>query len=86
MVLDIPLEEGSSVIERNKFNEGTSIAIVADINERDMIIEGDSTFVETKVGDQEFVKHLIETGLSDGIMIEVLSGVDTTTQIKVIQD
>jgi HlyD family secretion protein len=176
MVLDIPLEEGSSVIERNNFNEGTTIAIVADmnelifegkvdesevgklkeamsleltvgaiedekfiavlehispkgileegtvkfeviaaiqpgsdiflragysasgdiilekkenvlsINERDLIIEGDSTFVEVKVGDQEFDKRLIETGLSDGIMIEVLSGVDTTALIKVIQD
>ena len=176
MVLDIPLEEGSSVIERNNFNEGTTIAIVADmnelifegkvdesevgkleesmsleltvgaiedvkfsavlehispkgvleegtvkfeviaaiqpgndiflragysasgdiilekkeqvlaINERDMIISGDSIFIEVKVGDQQFERRQIETGLSDGIMIEVLSGVDTTAQIKIIQD
>jgi HlyD family secretion protein len=176
MVLDIPLEEGSSVIERNNFNEGTTIAIVADmnelifegkvdesevgkleesmsleltvgaiedvkfaavlehispkgvleegtvkfeviaaiqpgndiflragysasgdiilekkeqvlaINERDMIISGDSVFIEVKVGDQQFERRQIETGLSDGIMIEVLSGVDTTAQIKIIQD
>ena len=176
MILDIPLEEGSSVIERNNFNEGTSIAIVADmnelifegkvdesevgklkegmslqltvgaiedekfdavlehispkgileegtvkfeviaaiqqttgvflragysasgdiilqekenvlaINERDLIIKDDSTWVEIETGDQEFVKRMVETGLSDGIMIEVLSGVDTTARIKVIQD
>lgn len=28
MVLDVPVEEGSSVIERNNFNEGTTIAAV----------------------------------------------------------
>jgi HlyD family secretion protein len=38
MVLDIPIEEGSSVIERNNFNEGTSIATVADMNS--LIFEG----------------------------------------------
>jgi HlyD family secretion protein len=38
MVLDVPVEEGSSVIERNNFNEGTSIAIVADMNS--LIFEG----------------------------------------------
>lgn len=38
MVLDIPVEEGTSVIERNNFNEGTSIAIVADMNS--LIFEG----------------------------------------------
>ncbi|MEM6316870.1 MAG: HlyD family efflux transporter periplasmic adaptor subunit [Bacteroidota bacterium] len=38
MVLDVPVEEGSSVIERNNFNEGTSIAIVADMTS--LIFEG----------------------------------------------
>ena len=38
MVLDVPVEEGSSVIERNNFNEGTSIAVVADMNS--LIFEG----------------------------------------------
>lgn len=32
MVLDVPVEEGASVIERNNFNEGTTIAIIADMN------------------------------------------------------
>lgn len=174
MVLDVPVEEGSSVIERNNFNEGTSIAIVADmtslifegkvdesdvgklregmpleltigaiedekfaatlefispkgveeegtvkfevraaiqptkgiflragysangdiildrrdkviaLQERDVIFSNDSTFIEVAVGDQEFEKRLIKTGLSDGLKIEVLSnGIDTTTQVKV---
>jgi len=178
MVLDIPVEEGSSVIERNNFNEGTSIAAIADMNtlifegkvdesevgklkegmpieltvgaledikiegileqiapqgvleegtvkfeivaaiqntseaflragysasgdiilerkdqvltiqERDLIIDEDtdSTFVEVATGEQEFKKQYVETGLSDGIAIEVLNGLDTTTKLKVIKD
>jgi HlyD family secretion protein len=38
MILDMPLKEGSSVIESNTFNEGSTIAIVADMGE--MIFEG----------------------------------------------
>lgn len=38
MVLDVPNKEGSSVIESNTFNEGTTIASVADMGE--MIFEG----------------------------------------------
>jgi HlyD family secretion protein len=38
MILDVPLKEGSSVIESNTFNEGTTIATVADMGE--MIFEG----------------------------------------------
>lgn len=38
MILDIPIEEGNSVIESNTFNAGTSIAIIANMNE--MIFEG----------------------------------------------
>ncbi len=176
MVLDIPIEVGSSVIERNNFNEGTSIAVVADmkalifegkvdesdvgklkegmpleltvgaiedekidaileyispkgleedgavkfevkaaikarediflragysangdiildrrdqvvsIKERDLVIKNDSTWVEVSVGDQEFEKRMVKVGLSDGIQIEVLQGIDTTTQIKVMQN
>lgn len=38
MVLDVPVEEGSSVIERNNFNEGTNVAVVADM--KSLIFEG----------------------------------------------
>ena len=176
MVLDIPVEEGTSVIERNNFNEGTSIAVIADmnalifegkvdesevgkiregmsleltvgaiedakfpamlehiapkgeleegtvkfkiiaaieptddvflragysasgdiildrrdsvlaINERDLIIKNDSTWVEVATGDQQFEKRTVETGLSDGIMVEVLNGIDSTAQIKILQE
>lgn len=175
MVLDVPLEEGASVIERNNFNEGTTIATVADmetlifegqvdeadvgsievgmpillkigaipdveyeaileyispkgikeegtvkfevraavrqtgerflragysangdiiihqrdsvlaIKERDIIYEGDDTFVEVKNGD-DFARTKIETGISDGLNTEVLSGLDTTMQVRVQQE
>ncbi len=38
MVLEIPLKEGSSIVEINTQNVGTTIAIVADMN--DMVFEG----------------------------------------------
>ena len=38
MVLEIPVEEGNSVIESNTFNDGTTIATIADMGE--MIFEG----------------------------------------------
>ncbi|NQU86685.1 MAG: efflux RND transporter periplasmic adaptor subunit [Mariniphaga sp.] len=46
MVLDVPVEVGNSVIQSNTFNEGTTIASVADM--QDMIFEG--KVVETEVG------------------------------------
>jgi HlyD family secretion protein len=38
MVLDVPVEVGNSVIQANNFNEGTTIASIADMT--DMIFEG----------------------------------------------
>lgn len=173
MVLDLPVKEGASVVERNNFNEGTSIAVLADMNElifegkvdesdvgklkegmpllltvgalpnttfdatlefispkgleeegtvkfevraavqpsedvflragysanadiilerakdavavqeRDVIFEEDKAYVEVEVGEREFEKRQVELGLSDGIMVEVKSGLDTTQAVKV---
>jgi HlyD family secretion protein len=46
MVLDVPVEVGNSVIQANTFNDGTTIASVADM--QDMIFEGNVD--ETEVG------------------------------------
>jgi HlyD family secretion protein len=174
MVLDVPVEIGNSVIKTNTFNDGTTIAFVADMGE--MIFEGkvdetevgkikpgmdlllsigaiddetfdaeleyispkgveengaiqfeikadvelkdnlfiragysanadivldrvdsvmviseslvkfekdsDSAYVEVEVEPQKFEKRYIETGLSDGINIQVLSGVELEDKIK----
>lgn len=175
MVLDIPIKTGSSVIERNNFNEGTTIATVADmsnlifegkvdesevgklksgmplqltvgaiedhtfdailefispkgveeegtvnfevraavqpsedvflragysangdiimdrrdqvitVKERDVLFQGDTSYVQVLVGSREFEKREVQLGLSDGILIEVVEGIDTTTQVKVLK-
>lgn len=173
MVLDVPVEEGSSVIERNNFNEGTSIAVLADmsnivfegkvdesdvgklkegmsleltvgaipnqkfgavlefispkgveeegtvkfeikaaiqeqpdgvflragysgngdiiiakkedviaVQERDVLYEDDTTYVELVKGENEYEKQLVKLGLSDGLYVEVIDGLDTMTSIK----
>jgi HlyD family secretion protein len=46
MVLDVPVKEGNSVIQSNSFNDGTTIALIADM--QDMIFEGNID--ETEVG------------------------------------
>ena len=175
MVLDVPVKAGNQVIEANNFNEGTSIASLADVKK--MIFEGkvdesevgkieeglpleitvgaiedikfdavldyiapkgveengaiqfeikgtlekiDSTFiraglsanasiilekaekvlaikealvqyddetkkpfVEIEVGDQQFERKEVELGISDGIFVEVKSGVSKEDKIKV---
>ncbi|MCK5857624.1 MAG: efflux RND transporter periplasmic adaptor subunit [Bacteroidales bacterium] len=57
MILEIPVEEGNSVIESNTFNDGTTIATVADMGE--MIFEG--KIDESEVGKIEEGMPLILT-------------------------
>ena len=59
---------------------------VISVNERDIITKDEKTFVEKVVGDQSFEEFEVETGLSDGILIEITGGLDTATQIKVQSD
>jgi HlyD family secretion protein len=172
MVLDVPIKEGTSVIESNTFNDGTTIATLADMDElifegkvdesevgklrpgmeivltigaleparfgavlehiapkgveengaiqfkiraalekmddaviranysanadivlerRDQVLalkesllqfEGDEPFVEIATGPQRFERRKLKTGLSDGVMIEVLDGVTKDDQVK----
>ena len=174
MVLDIPVEQGNSVIESNTFNDGTTIAVVANMNEMifegkidesevgkiregmplkltvgalenvtydavleyiapkgeeeegavkfkikaavelkkdyfirsgysataDIVLErkdsvmaikeslikfedeGDSVYVEVETEPQQFEKRYIDVGISDGINIEVLSGLEKDTRLK----
>lgn len=52
------------------------------INEADLIIENNQSFVDLAVGEQKFERRKIETGLSDGINIEVVSGLTATDKFK----
>lgn len=65
MVLDVPVEQGNSVIESNTFNAGTTIAVVADMGE--MIFEG-------KVDETEVGK--IKTGMN---LILTIGAIEETT-------
>ena len=67
MVLDIPVEEGESVIETNTFNEGTTIALIADMT--DMIFEGQVD--ESEVGKlEEGMELAIRVGALDNRAFE----------------
>ncbi|MGF1556095.1 efflux RND transporter periplasmic adaptor subunit [Paucihalobacter sp.] len=59
MVLDVPIKEGNQVIEANNFNEGTSIASIADIKK--MIFEG-------KIDESEVGK------IKEGLPLEITVG------------
>ncbi|MCB2196628.1 MAG: efflux RND transporter periplasmic adaptor subunit [Bacteroidetes bacterium] len=65
MVLDVPVEQGNSVIESNTFNDGTTIAVVADMGE--MVFEG-------KVDETEVGK--IKTGMN---LILTIGAIEETT-------
>jgi HlyD family secretion protein len=52
------------------------------INEGDLIIENKANFVEVETTPQKFEKREVKTGLSDGINIEIVSGLKATDKIK----
>ena len=54
------------------------------LNEGLLQFEESRVFVEVETAPHEFEKRYIETGLSDGINIEVLSGVELKDKIKVV--
>lgn len=52
------------------------------INEGNLITEDGKSYVEVEVGEQTFERKEVETGLSDGINIEILDGVTESTRFK----
>ncbi|WP_049723197.1 efflux RND transporter periplasmic adaptor subunit [Gilvimarinus polysaccharolyticus] len=52
------------------------------INESNLLIEEDQYFVEVQTAPQQFERREIEVGLSDGINIEVVSGLSESDKIK----
>jgi len=172
-VLDVPVKEGFSVIQANNFNAGTTIAVIADMNDiifdgrvdeaevakikvgmklsikvgaienerlegtleyiapqgkeidgaiqfeikakvkpsktteiranysanadivldekkqvlaiREALVQydGDKPYVEVETAPQTFVRHDVKLGLSDGIKVQILSGVSSSDHIKI---
>ncbi|WP_045856192.1 efflux RND transporter periplasmic adaptor subunit [Teredinibacter purpureus] len=52
------------------------------INERLLIFEGDEILVEVESTPQVFQKQKVKTGLSNGIHIEILEGINADTRLK----
>lgn len=73
MVLDVPVKEGTRVIESNTFNEGTTIASVADMGE--MIFEG-------KLDESEVGK--IREGMDLMLSIGALENVKLSAKLEYI--
>jgi len=71
MVLDVPVKEGNQVIEANNFNEGTSIASLADVKK--MIFEG-------KVDESEIGK------IKEGLPLEITIGAIEDTKFDAVLD
>ncbi len=55
---------------------------VVTINEGNLIIEDKANFVEVETGPQKFEKREVKTGVSDGINIEIVSGLKVGEKIK----
>ncbi len=53
------------------------------VSESLLQFDGDSAYVEVETGEQEFEKKYVKTGLSDGINIELLDGVDENDKLKI---
>jgi len=71
MVLDVPVKVGNQVIEANNFNEGTSIASLADVNK--MIFEG-------KVDESEVGK------IKEGLPLEITVGAIENKKFDAVLD
>ena len=72
-ILEIPVEEGDQVIQSNNFNDGTTIATIADLGK--MIFEG-------KVDEGEVGKLKVGTPLK--ISLGALEGVELDAKLKFI--
>lgn len=53
------------------------------IKESLLQFDKDSAYVEVETGPQKFEKRYVKTGISDGINIEIVSGVDMKDKIKI---
>ena len=69
LILDVPVKVGNSVIQSNTFNDGTTIATVANMN--DLIFDGDID--ETEVGRvKEGVKMTITVGAIQNLKFDAV--------------
>jgi HlyD family secretion protein len=81
------LKPQSDVLIRANYSANADIVLdrrdeVLSINESLLQFDGDKKFVEVEVAPQSFERREIQTGLSDGIQIEVVSGLTENDKVK----
>jgi len=81
------LKPQASVLIRANYSANADIVLdrrdkVLAINESLLQFDGDKKYVEVEVGPQKFERREIQTGLSDGIQIEVVSGLTAEDKVK----
>ena len=82
---DVKLKEGQFI--RSGYSANANIVLekrdsVLAIPEGLIKFEKDSAFVEVESLPQKFVKRFVKTGISDGINMEIISGVTKTDRLK----
>jgi len=85
---DVKLKENQFI--RSGYSANADIVLqradnVLAIKESLLLFEGDSAYVEIETGPQKFEKKYVKTGLSDGINIQIISGITLKDKIKVPQ-
>jgi HlyD family secretion protein len=81
------LKQKEGVFVRAGYSANADIVLdrrtqVLAINESLLLFEDDKTYVEVETAPQTFERREIEVGLSDGIKIEILKGIDENTSLK----
>jgi HlyD family secretion protein len=81
------LSQRDGVFVRANYSANADIVLdrrddVLAINEALLQFDGDETFVEVETAPQQFERRDVETGLSDGINIEVIGGLTEADKIK----
>jgi HlyD family secretion protein len=77
---DIVLRSGYSATAEIILDKAENVLTV---NEKNLIFKDNKTFVELKRNGNQFVLHEVQTGLSDGIYIEIKEGLTLKDEIKV---
>jgi HlyD family secretion protein len=55
---------------------------VVTVNERALVFEGDSAYLLPRISDGRFERRAVTTGLSDGIHIEVIEGIEAGVTVR----
>jgi len=81
------LSQADDVFVRANYSANADIVLdrrddVLAINESLLQFDGDAPYVEVETSEQQFERRPVETGLSDGINIEVLNGLTEQDRIK----